>query len=204
MRPADFKDLFGDTLWGDAPQEIVLKAIVATPSNGAVMWSEEGGFADFKDDLQASLPGNTSGEVSIAQPYGWVTDVSLDCKSCLICWNEPGSDADYYVSPVLTDGDGEPQVAPKEQWVEVEQQYVVAKAAVDPKAVAQVALQLDEMADKLLTMLGLQDDDADDKPAEPAAEPAEPKPPQKKGVAEQAGKVAKARAAAHLYLDSRK
>ncbi len=72
-------------------------------------------------------------------------------------------------------------------------------AGIDIKAVAKVALALDEAADQLLEMLGLQDPDAggneEAPPAPPAAKPAPPaaKPaaPAKPAVKDQPGKVAK-------------
>lgn len=97
-------------------------------------------------------------------------------------------------------------------WGNAKQEVVTKAVAPDPKEVARVALALDEAADKLLELLGLQDPDGSTDNQEPDAdekpEPGKgdggktPPPPPNKQVADRAGKVAKARAAAALWLEN--
>ena len=112
----------GDDIEGEAAQAVaeVLKA------SGDVLWDGEAALNDWREDLCAQLPpSNYAMEGGKGNSYYYVDDVALDGSKVLICGME-GGDAKRWVAEV-TEAGGEPVLAPRAQWVEVESQFV-AKA----------------------------------------------------------------------------
>jgi hypothetical protein len=114
----------GETIEGDSAIQVaaVLKEVAA----GQVVWDSEYALNDWRSDLCAQLPKQKamSGEMCDYSPF-YIEDVSLDGTKVLICGYE-GGESYRYVAAVGRGTDGEPVLAPKDEWVTVAQQYVAA------------------------------------------------------------------------------
>lgn len=110
----------GDDIEGEAAQAVaeVLKAA------GDVAWDSELALNDWQQDICAQLP---SSNYAVAgdgnSTYFYVDDIALDGTKVLICGCDHGQPG-RWVANVTRQGD-EPVLAPRSEWVAVEEQFVM-------------------------------------------------------------------------------
>ena len=104
-------------------QEIALSLLAAV---GDVAWGPEEGFVDLLADVNEALGsyGDTpsmylDAELGPCCSRPYAVDVSVNLDKVIICDGD-----DYYVAPIAVDADGEPALAPREQWTPVESGWV--------------------------------------------------------------------------------
>jgi hypothetical protein len=114
----------GDRIEGEL--ELDIAALIK--ASGDAAWDEDAGFSDLYDDLNDCLPASPLADES--SPYT-IRDVAIDCSRMLVCYYPGnGMESQTFIVPfTLGVGTGveegepnEPTIAPKEQWIEVEQE----------------------------------------------------------------------------------
>jgi HK97 family phage prohead protease len=106
LRTGEIRSLLGD----EKPDE----GRALSPVAGTVMWGGEDGFCDLLSDVNAELMGVDTGMSAM--------DVSVKLDKVLICDWAGGV---YYVAGITVDEMGEPHLDPQDQWVPVEQGWLV-------------------------------------------------------------------------------
>jgi len=120
----------GEEIEGEAALQVA--EVIKEAAAGTVVWNGEDGLNDWRDDIQASLPRDSSGSGPYAEIGGtysfYVEDISRDGTKALVCgWGSGQSE--HYVVPITVNAEGEPCAAPKDKWVKVEEQYVATLKA---------------------------------------------------------------------------
>jgi hypothetical protein len=128
-------------------QEFALALLAAA---GDVAWGPEEGLVDLLCDINAvladaqgavvRLPGDDEA-CGCCGDYAYAVDVSVKLDKALVCVGVYDVGVSYWVVPIAIDANGEPAVAPRDQWVPVEQGWVeVAPGEADGEALQAAGL----------------------------------------------------------------
>ena len=100
--------------------------------DGQIVWEPGSSFQSLRDHVSEALNGPPTG--GMTEPRYWVSDISLDAASALVCdYYDDGQDG--YVVPFTRAADGSVRVAPSSDWRPVEQGWIASARELEQRLI---------------------------------------------------------------------